>query len=60
MAITNEYRKALYSLKLPIELILIIKDFAGDLNGNAIKKEKCYDNFDVKFRTRHKKRSFSF
>lgn len=53
-----DYRRFMYSFKLPIELICYIKEFVGPYRYTPPKIVD--DDYEVKFKTRHRKRSFSF
>lgn len=57
----NLYRKVLYELDLPEDMIRVIKEFVGELKMPVRENtQEYYDNYVVKFRNRHKKRSFTF
>jgi hypothetical protein len=51
------YRQFLYSLQLPIDMIREIKSFIGEFPKP--KPIQNYDDFQILFRNRHKRRSFS-
>lgn len=52
------YKQFLYSLDLPIDMIREIKDFIGVFPKPKIIRN--YEDYQMKYRTRHRKRILSF
>lgn len=55
-----EYHKLMLALKLPWDVVGIIKQFLGPVKLPIISAEEDYDTYLAKLRRRHKGRAFTY